>query len=220
MRKRFHHFRVCSCSPEKGVTYLDTKLLMDIVNRAIRCIRCASTSRHKAHRGLLLGNLCAEARHPYWAVKIWKFTIEQIHDKDYEEWFDVTFNPEYVSLRDVIANGLCEIIGRRIDEVERRYGWSNPHGRDCWDYRAGDGWYDGFRCEKYDYEWEPIREYYIQLRNEVMERQQTERIFREGQGDLPPQSQDFFNYWNDYDPTTEDLYFKIDDWDEDPQSSF
>ena len=105
MRKRLKHFHVCSCSPERGVTYLDARLLKDIVNRGIHPIRCASTCGHKALRGLLLGDLCAETNHLGWALRIWKFTLKQIHEKDYDDWIDVHwFNTKYVSFQDVISN--------------------------------------------------------------------------------------------------------------------
>ncbi len=214
MRKRFKDFYVCSCSPEKGVTYLDAGLLKDIVNRGIHPIRCASTCGYKAQRGLLLGDLCVEANHLRWALKIWKFTLEQIHNKDYDDWIDVYFNEKYVRLEDVISPGLCEIIGRRIDVVERRLRISDAKGRDSWEFRAGDGWYDSFIAEKYECvsSWEDIREKYIRMRDEALKAQNTEKIFREGQCEMP-QPQDYFDYWNEYDPTKEDLYFQIDDWD-------
>ena len=213
MRKRFHHFRVCSCSPEKGVMYLDAKLLKDIVNRQIHPIRCASTCGRKAQKGLLLGDLCAEAHHPAWALKIWRFVLSEIHTKDYNDWVDVWFNTKCVRLRDVISDGICEIIGRRIDDLERRYGISQPQGRNSWEYWAGDGWYDSLFYEKYDSDWDCWRDYYLQLRTEAIARQKTERLFREGQGELPPQSHDFFCYWTDHNPTDQDLNFQIDDWD-------
>jgi len=213
MRKRFYHCRVCSCSPEKGVMYLDTKILIGIVNHGVHSIRCAATCAHKAHRGILLGDLCAEAHHPGWALKIWKFTLRQIHNKDYNDWIDVWFHTEYVRLQDVISEGICEIIGRRIDEVERSVGLSDAHGRDSWEYRAGEGWYNDFRYEKYDYDWEELREDFIRMRNEALKRQETERIFREGQNEQAPQPQDFFTYWNNDNPVEENLNFKIDDWD-------
>ena len=194
--------------------FLDVKILKDIVNRGIHAIRCASTCAHKAHRGLLLGDLCAEAHHPLWALKIWKFTLKQIHNKDYDDWIDVWFNTKYVRLRDVISEGICEIIGRRIDDVERSVGLSDAHGRDSWEFRAGEGWYNDFRYEKYEFNWEELREEWIKERDEAIERKERERIFREGQNELVPQPQDFFDYWGDYDPTVhEDLLSKIDDWD-------
>jgi hypothetical protein len=193
--------------------YLDAKLLRDIVNRQIHPIRCASTCGRKAQKGLLLGDLCAEAHHPAWALKIWRFVLSEIHAKDYNDWVDVWFNTRYVRLRDVISDGICEIIGRRIDDLERRYGISEPQGRNCWEYWAGDGWYDSFSYEKYDSDWDYWRDYYLQLRTEAIARQKTERVFREGQGELPPQAQDFFYYWTDYNPTDQDLNFQIDDWD-------
>ena len=213
MRRRFS-CRVCSCMPNGVLTHLEAQILKDLVNRTIHPIRCASTCAHKAQKGLYLGDLCAEAHHPMWALKIWKFTLTQIHYKDYEDWVDVWFNTKYVRLRDVISDGICEIIGRRIDDVERALGLSEAQGRDSWEYWAGDGWYNSFSYEKYDSDWDRIREYYIEMRNEAIARQCTERFFHEAQGDLPPQAQNFFDYWNDYDPASqEDYYFKIDDWD-------
>ena len=193
--------------------YLDAKLLKDIVNRQIHPIRCASTCGRKAQKGLLLGDLCAEAHHPAWALKIWRFVLSEIHAKDYNDWVDVWFNTRYVRLRDVISDGICEIIGRRIDDLERRYGISEPQGRNCWEYWAGDGWYDSFSYEKYDSDWDYWRDYYLQLRTETIARQKTEQTFREGQDELPPQAQDFFHYWSDFNPTDQDLNFQIDDWD-------
>ena len=204
---------MCSCSPERGVTYLDARLLKDIVNRGIHPIRCASTCGHKALRGMLLGDLCAETNHLGWALRIWKFTLKQIHEKDYDDWIDVHwFNTKYVSFQDVISDGWCEIIGRRMDEAERKLGISDARGRDSWEYRAGDGWYNSFFAEKFDCNWDEWREECLAMRNELLARQNTERIFRDGQANAVHPS-DYFDYWNDYDPSKEDLYFKIDDWD-------
>jgi hypothetical protein len=195
------------------VTYLDARLLKDIVNRGIHPIRCASTCGHKALRGLLLGDLCAETNHLGWALRIWKFTLKQIHEKDYDDWIDVHwFNTKYVSFQDVISDGWCEIIGRRMDEAERKLGISDARGRDSWEYRAGDGWYNSFFAEKFDCNWDEWREECLAMRNELLARQNTERIFRDGQANAVHPS-DYFDYWNDYDPSKEDLYFKIDDWD-------
>lgn len=206
-------YRVCSCTPFGVVTHLETRLLRELVNREIHPIRCASTSARKAQKGLLLGDLCAEAHHPVWALKIWKFTLSQIHSKDYDDWIDVCFNTKYVRFQDVVSNGICEVIGRRIDDVERSLGLSDARGRDSWEYRAGDGWYDAFWYEKYDADWESLRDYYIEMRNEAVDHQQSELFFYEVQGEQSPQSQNFFDYWSDYTPSAEaDLYFKVDDW--------
>ena len=162
----------------------------------------------------MLGDLCAEARHPMWALKVWRFALSQIHAKDYDEWIDVWFNTKYVRLGDVIADGWCEVIGRRMDETERRLGLSDAHGRDSWEYRAGDGWYDSFYSEKYDADWDEWRDYYVALRDGAVGRQQTARLFDEAQPDGAPCPQDFFGYWNGDGEAQEDYYFKIDDWDE------
>lgn len=207
-------YPVCRCLPNGVVTHLESRLLRDIVNKAIYPIRCAVSCAVKAQKGLYLGDLCAESHHPMWALKVWKFTLSQIHSKDYDDWIDVWFNTKYVRLKDVISDGVCEILGKRIDEVERSLGLSDAHGRDSWEYRAGDEWYNSLFSEKYDADWDSERDYYVDFRNEAVERQHTERFFYEVQGDLPPQAQNFFDYWNDYNPMTqEDFYFKIDDWD-------
>lgn len=205
---------MCQCTPNGIMTHLEARLLKDLVNREIRPIRCASTCARKAQKGLYLGNLCAEAHHPMWALKIWKFTLSQIHSKDYDDWIDVCFNTKYVRLRDVISDGICEIIGSRIDVVERSMGLSDARGRDSWEYWAGDGWYNSFFYEKYDSDWDSVRDTYIEMRNEAIELQHLNRFFHEVQGEVPVMAQNFFDYWNDYDPATqEDFYFKIDDWD-------
>ena len=213
MRRRIP-YRVCRCMLNGVVTHLEARLLKDLVNREIHPIRCASTCARMAQKGLYLGNLCAEAHHPMWALKIWKFTLSQIHSKDYDDWIDVWFNTKYVRLRDVISDGICEIIGSRIDDIEQKLGLSVPQGRDSWKYWAGDGWYNSLFYEKYDSDWDSVRDFYIEMRNEAVEFQHLERFFHEVLGEVPPMAQNFFDYWSDYDPTTqEDLYFKIDDWD-------
>lgn len=212
MRKRFYQERVCSCSPENGMTFMNARMLRDIVNREIHPIRCASTCGRKAQKAIILGDLCVEAHHPLWALKIWWFAINEIHNKDYDDWLYVWFNEKYVSLRDVISDGLCEIIGKRIDDVNKHLGLDDPKGRDSYEYWCGDGWYDSFIYEKYDNDVTYWCEYFEKMRDDAIAQQATDRIFREGQGSLPPQAQDFFHYWEDFDPTLQDLYFKIDDW--------
>ena len=205
---------MCRCSPSKGVVYLEARTLSDIVNRGMRALVAASTCQRKAQKGLLLGDLCREAGHLMWALKVWKFTLREIHTKDYNDWIDVNFHTEYVRLRDVISDGVCEVIGRRIDEVERLVGLSDARGRDSWAYRAGDGFYDGLWYEKYDCDWEDTRQHLIEFFNAARERQQREQLFAEAQNDLVPQPQDFFDYWGDYNPVPqEDLGEEVDEWD-------
>lgn len=215
MRRRFKDVRVCCCTPDKGVMYLNAKMLQSIVDVSIHPMRCASTTGRMAQKGLLIGDLCMEARHPLWALKVWRLTLSLIHAKDYDDWCDVWFNTKYVRLGDVIADGWCEVIGRRIDEAERRLGLSDAKGRESWEYRAGDGWYDSLYYEKYDACWDDWRDDYVTMRNEAVERQQRERLWYEALGWQPPQAQDFFCYWGDYDPAGEEDYnFMVDDWDE------
>ena len=99
--------------PNGAVTYLEARLLTELVNSAIHPIRCASTCGRKAQKGLLLGDLCAEAHHPMWALKIWKFTLAQIHSKDYDDWIDVRFNTERIRLKG--KNLVLLIEGRQLN---------------------------------------------------------------------------------------------------------
>lgn len=205
---------MCRCTPSGGVTYLQARLLLGIVDAAVHPIRCASSCGWKALRGMTVGDLCATCRHPLWALRVWRFTLAEIHRKDYDDWIDVWFNTEHVRLNDVIADGLCEMLGRRIDDVERRIGLSDAHGMDSCEYRAGDGWYDGLRYEKYDYDWSELRLEYIALRDAAFERQQREQLFLDAQDEAAPQPHDFFEYWDDGGALHhEDLSFRVDDWD-------
>lgn len=211
MRKR-SFYRVCRCTPNGRIEQLETRLLVQMVNRDVHAIRCARYGGQKALVALRIGGLCEETGHDWWAVRLWMMAIGEIHAKDYDDWVDVWFDDRYVSFRDVISDGICEVLGRRIDEVERRCGWSSPEGMKSCEYWAGDGWYDSFRFEKFDSDWLSVRERYVSLRDEAIANQATEQIFREGQGELPPQAQEFFGYWTG-DVVAQDLYFKIDDWD-------
>ena len=193
---------------------MEARTLRAIVEKGVRPIKCAASCAYKAQKGLTLGDLCAEAGHLMWALKVWKYTIGEIHAKDYDDWIDVYFHTEYVRLRDVISDGVCEVIGRRIDDVERRLGLSNAKGRNSWEYWAGDGWYDRMWFEKYDSDWDSEREDFIRQRDEAVECRQREQLFQEAQSEYAVQPQDFFDYWNDYNPVLqEDLEGKVDDWD-------
>jgi hypothetical protein len=193
---------------------MEARTLRAIVEKGVRPIKCAASCAYKAQKGLTLGDLCAEAGHLMWALKVWKYTIGEIHAKDYDDWIDVYFHTEYVRFRDVISDGVCEVIGRRIDDVERRLGLSNAKGRNSWEYWAGDGWYDRMWFEKYDSDWDSEREDFIRQRDEAVECRQREQLFQEAQSEYAAQPQDFFDYWNDYNPVLqEDLEGKVDDWD-------
>ena len=176
MRKRFYHERVCSCSPELGIWYIEVRTLRDIINREIHPIRCAASCGRKAQKAIVLGDLCVEAHHPMWALKIWWFAINEIHNKDYDDWVNVWFNTKYVCFQDVISDGICEVIGKRIDDVNRSCGLYDAKGRDSYEYLCGDGWYDGFYYEKYDYDFDYWCNYFIQMRDEAIANQTTEKM--------------------------------------------
>ena len=196
MRKRFHQ-RVCSCSPKKGMEYLESRMLNRFVNHGVHTIRCAA-SPHKFHRGLLLGDLCAEGHHLMWAIKVWKLTLNEIHRRDWDDFIDVNFDTKYVRLDDVISEGSCEVLGRRIDEAERKLGLSNPR-YGSWEHRAGVGEYDWLRLWKYDYSLQELEEEEHTVLAEARSREETRRIFGEGLSESTPQPVDAFDYWHEDD---------------------
>jgi hypothetical protein len=212
MRKR-SIYRVCRCTPNGRIEQLETRLLVQMVNHDVHAIRCARYGGQKALVALRIGRLLEETGHDWWAVRLWLFAIGEIHAKDYDDWIDVWFNDKYVSFHEVISDGSCAVLGRCVDEVERRHGWSLPQGMDSWEYRAGDGWYDSFRFEKFDCDWHYWRQHYLDMRDAAIDWQQAAQLFRDGQGDLPPQAQDFFLYWTEDEEAAHDVYFKVDDWD-------
>lgn len=193
MRKRFHQ-RVCSCSPKRGMEYLESRMLNRFVNHGVHTIRCAA-SPHKFHRGLLLGDLCAEGHHLMWAVKVWKLTLREIHRRDWDDFIDVNFDTKYVRLDDVISEGSCEVLGRRIDEAERKLGLSNPR-YGSWEHRAS---YDSLRLWKYDYSLKELEEEEHAAMTEARSREETRRIFDEGLSECTTQPVDAFDYWHEDD---------------------
>lgn len=188
--------------PNGVVTHLEARLLKDLVNHEIHPIRCAATCKQKYMKGMRIGDLCAETGHFGWARKVWQFTADLIESKDYDDWRYVWFDNKRVSLRDVISETECEQLYRRCSDLWRALGFPEYA---WWDKRMeyltsryfGTCYYDLFG-DKYD-------GYYDQLMGEWEEEmegyraeQDTDIMFREGQGDdLPSCSQDFYEYWSD-----------------------
>ena len=201
MRRRIP-YRVCSCMPNGVVTHLEARLLKEIVNSAIHPIRCAKSCKWKFMRGMRIGDLCAETGHFWWARKVWMFTANLIENKDYDDWRYVWFDNDRVRLRDVISETECELLDRRCSDLWRalgypEYAWwdkrieylTSRYFGTCYYYLFEDK-FDGYYDQLIG-EWEEEMEGYRAI-------QETEQMFREGQGDdLPPCSQDFYEYWHD-----------------------
>ena len=83
MRRRIS-YRVCRCTPCGVVTHLEARLLKDLVNRTIHPIRCASSSKQMFMKGMRIGDLCAETGHFWWALKVWRWTMQLMDAKDYD----------------------------------------------------------------------------------------------------------------------------------------
>ncbi len=107
MRKRIP-YRVWCCISNGVVTYLEARLLKEIINRETHPIRCTESFKRKYMKGMRLGDLCAETGHFRRARKIWRFTISPIKDKDNDDWRNVRFNADRIRLRDVIHETECE----------------------------------------------------------------------------------------------------------------
>ncbi len=208
MRKRIP-YRVCRCLPNGVMCHLEARLLKELVNREIHPIRCAASCRRKYQKGMYIGDLCAETGHFWWARKIWLFTAGLIEDKDYEEWRYVWFDNNHVRLRDVISEAECELLYRRCSQLWRALGFPEY---DWWDKRVeyltsiyfGTTYYDLYVDKFSSYYDEAIGEWEERMKVAEAE-QETQLIFRDGQGDnLPPCSQDFTEYWHDS-PHAEDF---------------
>ena len=202
-------YRVCSCAPSGVVTHLEARLLKELVHREIHPIRCAGSCKRKFMKGMRLGDLCAEAGHFWWARKIWNFTANLIENKDYDDWRYVWFDNNRVHLRDVISEAECELLIRRCSDLWRALGFPEYA---WWDERTEylasryfGTYYYYLYAEKFgSYYEEPFGEWEEQLLA-VKAEQATKQLFREGLGEeLPPCSQDFFDYWHDG-PHTEDF---------------
>ena len=203
MRRRIP-YRVCSCMPNGVVTHLEARLLKDLVNREIHPIRCAASCKQKYMKGMRIGDLCAETGHFWWARKVWRFTAGLIENKDYDDWRYVWFDNNRVSLRDVISETECEQLERRCSQLWRalgfpEYDWWDRH----WEHIASETfgtYYYYLFSEKYNSNWDPAG---LQLEwekemEDYRAAQETDDIFREGQGDnLPAYSQDFYEYWHE-----------------------
>ena len=176
MRKR-NSYRVCRCTPDKGVVKIDSRYLQHIVNYRIHSIRSAQNSRQKYHLGLHLGELCATSGHLWWAIKVWQFTLKQMCLKDYNDWISVPVNPDYVRIDHMLSEPESQNLGRRIDDLWRRIG--HPECAVMERYARSE--YDYFWAEKYDYDCMEIDDWLDDIKASLQQ-QETEALFRDGQG--------------------------------------
>lgn len=179
--RKIKFYRVCRCTPEKGVVQLDTQLLSHIVNYRIHSICCAQNNRVKYHYGLLLGELCAQTGHPWWAIKVWQFTLRLMCWKDYDDWICVPVNPNYVRIDSVLSEPESLALGQRIDALWREMG--HPECAVMERYARSE--YNYFWAEKYDFCRVELDDFVAEM--EAIEQQQaTDALFLEGQGiELP-----------------------------------
>jgi hypothetical protein len=199
-------YRVCSCLPNGVVTHLEARLLKEMVNSAIHPIRCAASCKQKYMKGMRIGDLCAETGHFQWALKVWRFTVNQIESKDYDDWIYVYFNPEWYDLQDVVSETECDLLMKRCGNLYQaigfpeEYWWTREDEHYAQRYFGLHSHYWLFEDKSYGYhlfydqqpdEWE--NEF-----REIRDRYKTEELFNEGQCDYQPVcSQEFTAYWNE-----------------------
>lgn len=147
MRKRIHN-RVCSCTPAKGLVQLETRILVEMVNRGVRRIKCMADLRRKANRGLCLGEICINCGHPWWAIKVLRYVMELVESYDYDEWLYANWNDRWYNLDAMTAEEECHELGRLADEAWRRLG--HPEYAECERY-AGYV-YDWLYYDKYSWD--------------------------------------------------------------------
>ena len=195
---------MCRCTPDKGVTHLDVKLLRQLLNREIHPIRCAWSLRRKAQKARLLGDLCVTTNHPEIAIKMWAFVEDIIVNAD-DRWLDENWviDTRWYTLDSQMAEMEACDLGRRIDQLYARQGLPDLGGYE--DYaNAHYYWTKYYRNPDYfDYLVE-LRDYIIKTR----QKKATEATFNDGQSDWQPaQSQDFFTYHNGEEPEEQwDVY--------------
>lgn len=195
-------YRVCSCTPDGVVTHLEARLLRQMVRSAIHPIRCAASCKVKYQKGMRIGDLCAETGHFRWAMNVWSFTECQIEEKDWDDWRYVCFDNNHVRLTDVISETECELLSKRRSDLWRALGFPEEswwdEKRERYSSQTFGTYYSYLWADKFDYYPTDVMEEYEEEMRKCQARQETEQIFRDGQGDnLPPCSQDFTEYWHD-----------------------
>ena len=195
-------YRVCSCTPDGVVTHLEARLLRKMVNREIHPIMCAESCKQKFKRGMRIGDLCAEAGHFSWALKVWWLTASLIEDKDFDDWRYVYFDNNRVRLSDVISETECELLIRRCCDLYQKLGFPDDYWwtkeREHISSISFGTHYHFLYAEKYNSNYYPdlIELEWEEEMKKCRAEQETEALFREAMGDnLPPCSQNFADYY-------------------------
>jgi len=176
--RRKQTYRVCRCTSEGCIVHLEARLLHDLVNHEIHPLRCAESCRRKGQIALRLGDLCAEAGHAWWAMKVWQLGRRLIEYKDYDDWIYVWFNTEYVRLSYVVSEDLCIDLGRRIDNLWRKMG----HPEMAWNEDSARAGYDSLWYEKFDFDRTEIDACLDEEERAYEAQKETEAIFQDGLG--------------------------------------
>jgi hypothetical protein len=121
-------------------------------------------------------------------MRVWELTERLIANKDWDDWCYVWFDNNRVRLRDVISETECELLSKRRSDLWKvlgfpEYAWWTAE----WEHIANDtfgSYYTDLWLDKFDFD--PVSwtvEWESSMR-EVRYDQETEVLFREGQGDF------------------------------------
>ncbi len=74
---------VCKSTLENGVVQMDPKEFGEMVSREMRDIRCCDNVCHKAHKAMLLGDMCRNCGYPFTALKVYRYGLRAVYDEEY-----------------------------------------------------------------------------------------------------------------------------------------
>jgi hypothetical protein len=155
------YYKVCTCTQEGDVTYMDIKLLLKTIKGAIQVIFATKKTGVMVKRGLLLGDLCESTGHYGLAIKIWRKTLNRVTNQDWEDWLYTPLYSMSVRLEHVTNRFGAMQLGLRMDhvwvklkhpEMATNEQWAN----DCYDDLWNEKYYESF-CdydETIDEDWD------------------------------------------------------------------
>jgi len=119
MKGKFYE-KVCACTSEGNVVYIDTKLLYEVVKKAGQVIVSTKKTGVMVNRALLLGDICETSGHYWLAMQIWRKTMYKVVDQDWKDWCYVYPNPMYFRLEHVTNRFGAMRLGRKMDELWKK----------------------------------------------------------------------------------------------------
>jgi len=181
MRKR-KKCPVCRCTPVQGITHINVRLLLQLLNREVHPIKCAWNNRRKAQKAQILGDLCVNSNHPELAIKIWAFVENLLIIQDYR-WFKShwAYNPEWMNLSSLMAEPEALELGRRIDQLYLKM--KHPEYVGYEDYAKNHFYWTKYYSKPDYYDWLKETKCYME---EIRKQKAAENMFNDGNTDYNP----------------------------------